>query len=56
MFLKNKAVVLTNEMLKELIVDMDLQEAACCSIEDVIKAIIKIWYIKEVLLDNYSHR
>jgi hypothetical protein len=27
---------------------MDLQGEACSSIEEVIKAIIKIWYIKEV--------
>ena len=48
MFLKNKAGIITNEILRELIVDMDLQGAACSSIEEVIKAIIKIWYIKEV--------
>jgi hypothetical protein len=42
MFLKNKAGIITNEILRELIVDMDLQGAACSSIEEVIKAIIKI--------------
>jgi hypothetical protein len=42
MFLKNKAGIITNEILRELIVDMDLQGEACSSIEEVIKAIIKI--------------
>lgn len=43
LLLKNKAgVPITNEMLRELIIDMDLQGASCSSIEEVIKAIIKI--------------
>ena len=40
-------------MLRELIIDMDLQDSSCSSIEEVIKAIIKIWYTINVFLDNF---